>query len=581
MNWIKKSGITLLLLFSLGFTTPSKAMSNWYNAPKAMQDVAEALKGIGIKPEAIEAIISLIERLKESGLEVVSQLTTSLNETIQGSSELRSLGNIQRKIEILIRATQEYKAKATVTPLPKYDKEHKRAAAEVETKTKHNVQFSLTQELSPVVNDLKFMTTTVQPVIEEIEKLLNELRSKIEQRIATYENEKKLKDSEQKRDAEKKAIQASAEKPKEVIQQASALTSLKEKQTSLAVISEHLTNIQSTTSTPSEVLTELIELKKEIDSAIVHFKGGLAGVLDDTIKDLTDGLSSTGKTISTNISEDLQLNLRAALGPSKMITIMEKIDTWLKYYNPQEASASSRRADKKFIITIKEYSADLDYLFNAMNHNNPQKADTRLGELIGQLKAAVKHYKQKILVDTKDGRIVIRETVDKETITKENNTLYETICRTNEELVNHLQGTLANIINALKHNLFQVVDKFNEKFTANTDKITGSFNSLHTTVIREGINVRRMVNKDLPRTLLKGVGYLTCGTIAALAAFHIIWHERPLQAHLKNIGIAAGSLIGMFFVDPIVNYFRPARASKQELRELENAKLKVEHLRTV
>ena len=106
-------------------------------------------------------------------------------------------------------------------------------------------------------------------------------------------------------------------------------------------------------------------------------------------------------------------------------------------------------------------------------------------------------------------------------------------------------GSLTDITNQMKNKLSNVVEQLNNVIDRNVKEFH-----------RE---LRSTINKDLPRTLKKGIGYLTCGTIAALAVCHIIWHDRPWKLHLKNIGIAAGSIISMFFVDPIVDFWTRQR----------------------
>lgn len=580
MNWVKKTGFSLMLFLSLGFAMPSQAMGGWWNAPDKFAAFGEALKQIGLSEDTIKTLLDLISRLEKSSLEVIGQLNTGLQETIQGSSELKALTTVQTKIETLTQNIQDHKAKSVIAPLTKLNKEKetKRGVAEqVETKTQA-AQLSLTPESNPVEDEQKFIAEQVQPVVKEIEKILKELRSNIQQRILDQALKSKTK-SESEADVKEKtaaAQTATQEKPKEISPEVAVLSSLREKEKSLEKILAQLDITKKLISSETRssliisilptLIGELTKLNKAIDTEITHFKGGLAGVLNDTIENLTKGLSAAGKGISTNIGDDLQRNLRAALGSSEIIKIIEKIQTWLNDYDSRVPEKVKRRLPNKlinhnghpFIDQITSHVDELETIICNLNLQNiPQTLYDNLFAIHGNFRQALIRYQ----VATEQAEL------DEKGIIAANQALYEAICRHKMELLDCLQGTLANSIHEIKKNLFDTVDRFNAGFGRSTGELNETIDRnmkiFKNSCTQLNTTINTTVNKDLPRTLKKGIGYLTLGTIAACAVAHIIWHDRPWQGHLKNIGIASGSLLCMFLVDPIIDCLYPQTPARR------------------
>lgn len=479
----------------------------------------------------------------------ISTLIFQIKEMIQGPSELKSLLTIQLHIAQLAREIQEIKSKSTTQHVIN-ESERKRSVSDAESKdASAAAHLSLSSEPDSIQVCKKFIQEKIKPTISQIDTTLKELQNRIKQRIDAYTAEQNKAAEEA--DKENKA-KSSEQETKELAQEALILPSLTEKRDSLEKIAGRFRIIMELTS-PDTLITapaviynnlakELTTLDQIINKEIEHFKGGLAGVFDDTIKDL----SIAGKSISANIADDLQRNLRAALGSSEIIRRIEDIDTWLLNYRPDRMH-TYKVGDA--IAGIVGHVQELKKILNNINQSNPEKADIRLGEIIGQFESALTQYQSAIKQGAGSEKSAHAALY----------ALHATICRTNTELLHHLQGTLANIIHELRDKLFDVVDRFNAGFQytidQNMNKFTTATDRLDTTI--------NTVNRDLPRTLRKGIGYLTLGTIAACAVCHIIWHDRPWTAHLKNIGLATGSLLGMFFVDPVIDYFsrpRPARA---------------------
>ena len=261
------------------------------------------------------------------------------------------------------------------------------------------------------------------------------------------------------------------------------------------------------------------------DRAIPHFKTGLSGVLDRTISDLTAGLNGVVKNLSLTLSAQLKTQLTEVIGYPAILTIYTYLDDIIK----NQHAMNNVTLQNKLVTVLNSLECTLNGLDDQSGMLRP------LLEIQNELSEKYEDW-----IQGKLNRVAFIQT---QAIKNAHARLYSLL-----KINAGLHGTLTDITNQMKEKLSDVVKELNTGFGQNVRE----FNK----------EIRSTINTDLPRTLKKGVFYVGLGFIATYAAYRSLFNELPPYAHAKNIGIAVGSILGIFGIDRAINWLYPSSVNR-------------------
>jgi hypothetical protein len=437
-----------------------------------------------------------------------SKLVFQISETIQGSSELQSLTKIQQTLLNLIVNIPARKTGAIL------QHEDKHRAEQSQAESKEQAAATSPQASSRKIKDStdeNSIKKTMQTILE-IHATLTTLQETITQRLKKYEDDLSLAAPEDASLIE--SLRQKIEIVKKLIEQFEPLRKIASQTSQPAEPSMGLESTHDIVIDTEALKTQLEFFKQHIDKAIPYFKTGLSGVLDRTINDLTVGLNGVVKNLSITLSAQLKAQLTEVIGYPAILALYTSLD----YIIQNQQSMDDETFQTEIVKVLNAFGCTINGLDD----------QSSMIQTLLDIQSELSDKYEYSTIEIKLNRANFIKTKAIETA----RTRLSSLLKTNSGL----HGTLTDITSQMKEKLLDVVKELNKGF--NTE-------------------LRHTVNNDLPRTFKKGIGYLTLGTIAACAVCHIIWHDLPWKAHAKNIGIATTSLLGMFLVDPVINYFYP------------------------
>lgn len=257
----------------------------------------------------------------------------------------------------------------------------------------------------------------------------------------------------------------------------------------------------------------ILTFKKSVDALATTLRnevyGGLNGVFKQAISGLNTGFNAGVNSLSTKLPKEIQERLHSVLGSFELIEINNALQKSCDAFDSREINAEIFR---KQLVDIQKQSQIT--LHGLTTWHIPPRIYTDVFE---KFTKAITNCPQNPTAD-------------------DIQTVRNITCEVKQDLHGFLQGTLANLLS----NVGVAISKASQNITDSIEKTAD-----------------RTINSDLPRTLKKTVFYVGLGFIATYAAYRSLFNELPREAHLKNIGIAAGSILTMFGIDRIIDYIYP------------------------